>query len=192
MRRDDLIRFLVEHRACDHGPDSAMTWIRENPTLSPSKLWRACPRGEWSAWLVDIVITDERRRTALACELARTAWEWMPRESRDALVFIEAWARGDASDDKRAEVARRARAAVRAALAAEAAYWAAKAVGTAETAKAAVRAALAAGEAEVAQAARVVRAAEAAHIEHARIVRKHFTWAEIEAAVHAAREGSNV
>ena len=150
MKRHDLIKFLMQHQACPE----AMQWTVEHPTLSPSKLWRACPRGDWLLWLAEKAGVERKLIVLAACDCARTALKYVAEgedRPRIAIETAEAWCRGDATIEE----------VQKAAGAAEA--WAAGAA----------RAAAMAAEAARNNARKLC----------AQLVRKRITWAMVEKAL---------
>jgi len=158
----------------------ALEWARKQK--SPAAAWKSCQRGDWMLWMLGKLdksepYSNERRPlVAIACECSRTAEQWMPQASKDALAVVERWAGGDdsvTSDDLSAAESAAEAAARAAAGAAEAAAWAA--AGAAEAAAGAADAAAWAADAAARAADAAARAA--ARAKFSDIVRKHYPTA---------------
>ena len=141
--------------------------------------WRSCKRGDWLMWLVVELKMDHKKIVLAACDCAELSLHFAEGTScyepaKHCLEVARAWCRGEVTIEEVRKAAHATRAAYSAACAAACtAYVAARA------ARAASRAAYAAARA----------AGDAAYYKTlsdcAQIVRKHFKYADVKAALEA-------
>ena len=115
---------LSSHPSLRGACSEARDWLDSlPPETTPEQAWALCPRGDWLLWLAERAGVDRRKLTSAACACARLVSDLMPPESARALSVVEAWCRGEASEDELR--AAEAWAAWAASAAAWAAAWAA-------------------------------------------------------------------
>ena len=133
--------------------------------------WAACERGDWLLWLLGRIKVDRKRLVLCCCECARLSLKYVPENEnrpRIAIETAEKWAKGEASIEE-------VRAAAYAAADADAAAYAAAADAAAYAAAAAAAYAYAAAAVAPYAAARSNTLKQCADI-----VRKHFTFNDID------------
>lgn len=72
--------------------------------------WRDCTRGDWMLWLAGRLQIDRKKITQVACSCVRLAFPYAGKNVKDIeskLESVEAWAKGQATDEKLVEVRRR-------------------------------------------------------------------------------------
>jgi hypothetical protein len=170
--RDDLARI----QACE----PAIKWVGKK-TLEEA--WATCERADWMVWLLFRIHdggpwSDNRKRLMpMLCEIVREALPTFEKvypddkRPRNAIETLEAWARGEATQE---EVERAARSAWAASASDTAARSASASVAWAATAARSAWAASASDTAAWAASASAAWAATAAMATWTTIVRKHF------------------
>ena len=100
MKKAELIKML---HALDASTD-AIAWCA-NTDLSPSKLWRACRRGDWMLCLAFKIGVRHEAIVGAACACARMGWGQMGQEGRWAIKAAEARVAGEATGERVAAAA---------------------------------------------------------------------------------------
>lgn len=177
-----LVKLGAHHEVC--------RWVAEQQEQTAREILRKCQRGDWLLWLASRISINRKLLVFAACQVARTAQQYVPaREPRTlrCIEVAEAWTRGEASldDVKTARVAAASYAAGNVVSYADTAANAAYA-NAAYAAYAAAYAATNANAAAYAAASAAYAAASASNVSlatSANLVRKHIPWRVMAAAL---------
>ena len=75
-------RRLLTEMAYKFACDEATRWVRRHAYMTPTQLWKACPRGSWMLWLAETMCVFHKLLGLAACDVAEVALRHVPKDAR--------------------------------------------------------------------------------------------------------------